>query len=60
MGEQTAELRVAMVTMDLLPDDEDLPTGPCVILTGNVEALKDAAKLLFQPVKIVPVEGGAE
>ena len=58
MADIKAELRVAMVTMDLLPDDEDLPTGPCVILTGNVAALKDAARLMFQPVKIVLAEGG--
>ena len=59
MRDEPAELHVAVVTMDLLEADPDLPRGPCVILTGNVAALKEAARMMFQPVKIVPVEGGA-
>lgn len=47
------ELHVAMVTTSL-DDDEDLPEGPCVVLRGSIAAVKEAAKLFDQPVRVVP------
>lgn len=47
------ELRVAMVTANLTADDEDLPSGPCVILRGDIEAVQAAAKMFGQVVQII-------
>ena len=40
---------------------DDVRGIPCVILTGSVEAVREAARLLYQPVTVNPIdEGGAD
>lgn len=53
-------LQVCMIGNHDAIDIEELPEGPIVILTGNVDDVRDAGKLMFEYVEITAKEAREE
>ena len=54
--ERRTGLRLAMVAATLL-DQEDLPDEPSAILCGSIDAIRNLAGLLGDPVDVIPPAG---
>lgn len=52
-AERRTGLRLAMVAATLL-DQEDLPDEPSAILCGSIDAIRNLAGLLGDPVDVIP------
>ena len=55
-AERRTGLRLAMVAATLL-DQEDLPDEPSAILCGSIDAIRNLAGLLGDPVDVIPPAG---
>lgn len=51
MADETPKLRIHMIGMDVDPDD--LPEGPMVVLTGDLDAVRAAGRLFGEDVLLV-------